>query len=315
MVAPQFHGYGRSVVRALRSLGHRAQLLTYDRTRTALGRGLHRASEASARLGFPAGAMGERFVELELRALLDVRKPDLLLATKLDGMSFDAWDLVARRGVKRAVWLYDDLEFMRAPDGWEECVEYFSSYSARDSETLAKYSCVHVPHGFDAEIRYQPRIAHEIVFVGARYENRERTLEDLVRAGVPVRTFGRSWRGAVDPLPTHGELTRGGSYGVFAGAAGSLNLHRTPASGDNCRVFEIPGAGGCAVSDRRLDAYFEPDEYFVFADVEGLADVCRRVLRAPGERRVVAEKARTTVMRRHLYRHRFADLFAAWGLT
>ena len=200
------------------------------------------------------------------------------------------------------------------------------SYSPKDVAHLRMRGLrvEHVLDAFDHTIRYSPRPSGEVVFVGARYPDRARILTGLYDRGVPVRAYGRDWsRHPVDrmrtwelqrpPVPSARDVDRATAFGVTAGAIAALNSH-TNQDGFTMRTYELPGTRSLQLIDRPdVEQIYEPGrEVLVFADLDELAELCRRAHRDPRWAQTIAEEGRRRTLAEHTFDHRVPLLESAW---
>ena len=328
LVGPVFHGYTTSVGDALRRAGHTVDVHHYDahegtadRVRTKLGTELPRLVGLR---GQERRAVRRRTADA-LHALRAVR-PDIVLAIKADVLDASFWEEARRGGALTHLWLYDELRRMRLDPDVLAAVDVLTSYSAGDSDDLVARGlpASHVANGFDAGVRVVPRPSDDVLFVGARYPNREALLVELRALGVPVRAVGRDWsHHLVDrvrtwdvrrpPLPASRDVDRAEGYGLMAGAAANLNVHHDQ-DGFTMRTFEIPGVGGLQLVDRPdVAALYEPEEeVLVFASVDEAAELASRALGDRAWARRIGEAGRRRTLAEHTTDHRVRDLEALW---
>ena len=78
----------------------------------------------------------------------------------------------------------------------------------------------------------------------------------------------------------------------------------------NQRVFDVPCSGGFLLTDHQkdMDVLFEQGEYVVYADKEDLREKTVYYLDHPQERAAITMSARRTVLDRHTYQHRLAEI-------
>lgn len=329
LISPVFHGYWRSMAGALTQLGYEVLTHRYDEQLGLRDRVQTKALEASERLGGdPGPAITRRFDE---RAIAAVRAshPDRVLVVKGDRFGAHFWD--ALQGRPTVVWLYDELDRMHYDLSALRRVTGLASYSPGDVRVLAGHGIesVFVPGAFDPDLPVGPadgsmRHTDEIVFVGARYPGRERTLTGLARAGVPVRAYGRDWSGhPLDRLrtwrlrspavPAARDVPVGAGLHLIARAPAALNLHENQ-DGFTLRTFEIPGVGGLAVNDRAdVELFYEPGhECVVATDHTELVEVCRRALRERAWAEAIGAAGRRRTLAEHTYLHRVRRLVGLW---
>ena len=324
VLSPVFHGYWRSLERAFSSLGYAVATLPYDAHPRPVDRARAKvAYDLVERLGGPVAA---RRAQHTARAVDAVRQvdPDVVLVVKGDTFDDDLW--CALDGRRHALWLYDELRRTGHTDASLAAAGPVASYSPDDVSTLTGRGlrAVHVPLAHDPEVGFTPRPVDEVVFVGARYPNRESLLTALSAGNVPVRAYGRDWSGhPLDRLRTwrlsrpavpHGrDLSRAEAYAVMAGARATLNVHGDQ-DGFTMRTFEACGIGAVQLVDRAdVTRHYEPGvELAVFGSPEEAAELARRAttdrawadgLRAAGRARTLAE---------HTFVHRARDLELLW---
>ena len=327
-MGPVFHGYTTSIADALRRAGHTVDVHHYDahrgvpdRLRTKLG------TELPGLVGLQGetGRVGRRRTDEAVQALRASR-PDVVLAIKADVLDAGFWQEVRRAGSLSHLWLYDELRRTALDPQVLGAVDVITSYSALDTEDLVGRGlpATHVANGYDASLPVLPRPSGDVLFVGARYPNREALLVALHDRGLPVRAVGRDWsHHPLDRLrtwdvrrprvPASRDVDRATSYGLMAGAAANLNLHHDQ-DGFTMRTFEIPGTGGVQLVDREdVALHYEPGrEVLVYRDADEAADLAGRALREPAWARRVAEAGRRRTLAEHTLDHRVRDLEALW---
>lgn len=329
LVAPAFHGYGDSVAGALRRAGHDVAVHPYDANPTVVAKlrtkVLH---ELPDRLGSTRGDHARRRQQTD-RAVAAVRehRPEVVVTIKGDALGPDYWAAVDGSGARQLLWLYDELARMDLDDAVLASRPSVVSYSPHDVAALTGRGlrAAHLLNAFDHTIAFTPVPADEVVFVGARYPDRTRILEDLHRRGVPVRAYGRDWsRHLVDRLrtwevarpdvPAAREVDRATAYGLTAGAVASINSH-TDQDGFTMRTYELPGTGSLQLIDRPdVDALYEPDrEVLVFTGADELADLCARARTDRSWAHAIAERGRARTLAEHTFDHRVPALEDAWA--
>ncbi|MBM6399136.1 CgeB family protein [Phycicoccus sonneratiae] len=326
VLSPVFHGYWRSLERALAGLGHDVTTVTYDEHR-GLGRlAAKLGHDLPERLG---GSDARRRAVLGARARTAVtaHDPDVLLVVKGDAFDDGFWELVEARRQRRVLWLYDELRRTGHTDASLAAAGPVASYSPLDVEALTARGlpAAHVPLAHDPDLPVgAPRPTDDVVFVGARYPAREALLTGLAAREVPVRAYGRDWSGhPVDRLrtwrmgtpgvPAGRDLPRPDAYAAMAGARATLNVHGDQ-DGVTMRTFEACGVGAVQLVDRAdVGRYYDPGaEVAVFDGVDEAAELAGRAATdrpwAEGLRR--AGRART--LAEHTFTHRARALEALW---
>lgn len=318
LITPAFHGYYRSISRALEGAGYKVAVHCYDAFATVADKVRNKALvELPSRLGFNGASRAEAWATERALSALQGARPERLVVIKGDTLGTAFWQEVERLRVPRILWLYDDLSRHRYTDDFLRDIGPVVSYSRTESRVLAErgVNASFLPNAFDPALAAPPtRRTDEIVFVGSRYPNRVELLEALRDAGVPVRAYGRQWsHHPFDRMRTW-ELSRPDltaerdipldrAYQVQAEAAASINVHGLQA-GLAMRTFEVPGMGGLQLVDRPdVAEFYDPGtEALVFGSPEELVELSQRAL----VDKTWAERIRTAGRRRTLAEHTFA---------
>jgi spore maturation protein CgeB len=328
LVAPAFHNYGRSIADALQRSGHEVHLHAYDANPSIAAKLQTKlVHELPTKLGVQSG-VGRRRTQLTAAAIevLQGVRPDVVITVKGDALNQSYWQAVDDSRARQLLWLYDELARMHFDEGVVVSRPSIVSYSPNDVAELRRQGlrAAHVLDAYDHTVPFTPIRSDEIVFVGARYPDRENLMTALHDRGVAVRAFGRDWSGhPVDRLrtwrlgrpyvPAGRDVPRGTAYGITAGAVAALNSH-TDQDGFTMRTYEIPGSGGLQMIDRPdVRDIFEPDrEVVVYSSVDELADLCARASKDRRWARAIAEKGRQRTLAGHTFDHRVPLLEAAW---
>ena len=152
---------------------------------------------------------------------------------------------------------------------------------------------------------------YAVSFIGAAYGNRPKMVEALRREGIEVTCFGHGWPNG--PIETKriaeiiqsSQLSLNFSSGSQQGAGGTSNRQI------KARVFEVPGYGGCLLTERApfLEQYFRVgEEILAFEGCEELIETVKSLLAAPARRDVVARRGFERVRAEHTYDRRFDQL-------
>lgn len=329
LLTPNFHGYWRSIERALAGRGYDVTVCRYDHLPSRRSKVSHKVRvELPGRLpgGEPA-AIAPTFSAAALAALR-AEPWDLVLQLKGDCFGPDYWDALAAHPARKFLWLYDEVRRTRHDDATLAAFEGIALYNHSDHDALRArgFRTVYVPDAFDPhDAPARPVHGNSVVFIGARNADRERLLTGLAGRGVPVLAVGRDWsRHPIDrvrtwewrrpDLPARRDVPRRDGYALIAGAPAALNVHFDQ-DGFTMRTFEIPGSGGVQLVDRDdVAEFYEPGrEVLVFHSPEELAELSRRAIaderwgdaiRAAGRRRTLAE---------HTFSHRIATLETLWA--
>lgn len=327
LVSPAFHGYWLSISRALEHQGHLVTPAIYGHFDTVRAKAKNKLlSELPDRLGTRAGtryAMRQA-TELALKQLQAARV-DAALVVKGDLLLDAFWDKLERRGVPAVLWLYDELRRTHHRTESLSRPRHVATYARTDAQALADrgLSCSYVPLAFDPNLPTTRRDENAVVFVGARYPERERLLMQLHRSGLPVVAYGREWsprwRDRVrcwqlrrPDVPGRPDVERSKALGIFEGAAAGINIHGDQ-DGFNIRTFEVPGSGGLQLIDRRdVGEVYEPGtEVVPFASDEELVDFAERAFHDRAWSRRIREAGQARTLANHTFNHRVRELLSA----
>ena len=167
----------------------------------------------------------------------------------------------------------------------------------------------------NAEALVPPLPAREcrypVSFVGAAYGNRSVMVEALRREGVEVACFGHGWPAGPVEAKRISEIVRssqvslnfssGSGRGEFAGEDRQIKA----------RIFEVPGYGGCLLTERapNLDRYFRiGEEVLTFEGCGELVAAVKTLLANPERRDSIAQCGFERVSKEHTYDRRFDHL-------
>lgn len=330
VVEPLYGGslpMARSAAAALRQLGHEVRSIDFSAMAEARET-LHAFSDRHPGAGSLAGdftRMLGRMLLVEARAF----QPDLVLGLAQSPFTPDCASALREGGVRTAFWFVEDFETLDYWKGLHGAFDLFLTIQRgrfhRELATLSSAQVAYLPVCADPESCHaEPWLEGappELSFVGAGYFNRERLFLELL--DLPLRIWGSDWRGRgpLGPLLQDGgrRTTPEHNRRIFANSRINLNLHSSSyhsgihPQGDfvNPRTFEILACGGFQLVDRRtlLEELLLPGRDLVC--YESVAELRRHVahyLPRDEERRAIAEAGRRTVLARHTYRHRMAEL-------
>lgn len=328
LVIPAFHGYGDSIAGALRRAGHDVVVHPYDANAT-LGDKLRTklVHELPSRLGSSSGELARRrALTAQAVAAVAASRADVVITVKGDALGADYWEAVDASGARQLLWLYDEVARMSFDPAVLDSRPSVVSYSPRDVRLLSSRGvrARHVLDAYDHTIPVTPVPSDDVVFVGARYPERERILTVLHRSGVRVRAYGRdwsdhpidrlrTWRLRSPDLPSGRDVPRGTAYGITAGATAALNSH-TDQDGFTMRTYEIPGSGGLQMIDRPdVHQIYDPgEELLVFSSDAELVELCQRAATDRAWAARIAERGQRRTLAEHTFDHRVPVLEAAW---
>ncbi|HMS83237.1 MAG TPA: glycosyltransferase [Nitrospira sp.] len=262
------------------------------------------------------------FAELN-RALLkrvEETAPDVVFCVL---MQYEVWietiRLIRSSGISIINWSTDDSwkysmfsrligrEFDRYVTTYPELVDryhrdgigtvYVSQWAA-NAETLA-------PPVAAALCRY------EVSFVGAAYGKRPAMIEKLRQEGIDVACFGHGWPEGTVEAKRVGEIVRASQVSLNFSEGAHGNTQGVSGRQIKARVFEVPGYGGCLLTERapNLERYFRlGEEIRSFEGEDELVREVKTLLASPDHRDQVAQKGFARVRREHTYDRRFDDM-------
>lgn len=330
LVVPAFHGYGRSIAGALERAGHSVLLHEYDLNATRSSKVRHKlVHELPDRVtgGHSGSRRHAHLMTATAVAAVTEARPDVVLTVKGDTLGPEYWSAVDASGARQLLWLYDEVARMSFDPVVLDSRPSVVSYSPHDVGLLASRGlrAAHVLDAYDHTVPVTPRRSGDVVFVGARYPDRERLLTRLHQSGVPVRAYGRDWSGhPIDrlrtwrmhtpDLPSGRDVPRDTAYGITAGAVAALNSH-TDQDGFTMRTYEIPGSGGLQLIDRPdVGQIYDPgEEVLVFTSDEELVELSLRARTDRTWARQIAERGHRRTLAQHTFDHRVPALEAAWA--
>lgn len=146
------------------------------------------------------------------------------------------------------------------------------------------------------------------VFIGHREPHYERTLEALVRAGVPLRIYGPRWPGAARrnfhlATAVRGDAVVGDDYAATLATAkiGVGLLSKLCPDAFTTRSFEIPAAGAMLLAEdteEHRELFRAGEEADFFRSPEERGDKARFYLSRDRLRETIAARGRDIVLRR-----------------
>ncbi len=265
------------------------------------------------------------FAELN-RAFLrrvDQEQPDVIFCVLL---GYELWrdtlDIVRSNGSAVIInwgtddsWKYEQFSRFVAPH-----VDYYATTYPKAAE---KAHCngldnfVLTQWGASRDTLVEPlparQCAHPVTFVGSAYGNRRKWIEILRARGIQVECFGHGWPAgpvsATDLLRIYRESVLTLNFGDSGIQFRGLLPYRSRQI--KARVFEVPGAGGCLLTEpaQYLEKYFRiGEEIIVFDGPEELTERINYFLANPEQRDAIACRGFERVRMEHTYDRRFEEL-------
>ena len=325
LLSPAFHGYWKAIQASLEVHGYEVRTHIYDAPGTLSERILNKLAHE-----LPEKYRPESFAAQATRKAIDAFnefRPDIVLVIKGDMLSREWWDLLETSGVRYGTWLYDEMRRMSYTEEDLHHLGSLASYSPLDAQHLREqgFEVLDMPNAYDTHCPVVPMREDSINFVGAKYPNREETLQALVAAGLPVRAYGRAWsRHPYDILrtkqfkdsgvPAGRDVDRSEAYGIMASSPATLNIHNNQ-DGFTMRTFEAPGVGALQVIDRAdVDRYYIPgEEVLVYESIDELIEICTRIFREPKWARQIREAGQKRTLAEHTFDQRVKILEQLWA--
>lgn len=328
IISPAFHGYCYSIADGFAQLGYDVHVHRYDAFDGWQAKLRNKVQyEFPSKLGLDGRKAAERHATATALRVLDEVNPDKLIVIKADTLGEDFWQKVADRKIPYMLWLYDDLKRHRYTEEFLREMPVVLSYARSEAERFAAggANAHYIPNGYDPKLAQLPtHRTEEIVFVGSRYENRVRMMEQLHAAGIPVRVYGRGWshhpydrlrmwEWKRPDLPAERDIPLAQAYQVQAGAAGALNIHGLQA-GLAMRTFEVPGMNGLQLIDRPdVSEFYEVgSEVLLYTSMDELIELCRRVIADPQWSDSIREAGRRRSLAEHTFFHRAQKMDQLW---
>lgn len=325
LISPAFHSYWRSVMEAFERRDYRVDAHVYDAHDlfTSVRRKVTR--ELPAKIGIPPGPDRARTdaAVAQLRAHPDAA----VIVIKGDCLGAAFWIELSRRP-RSVLWMYDEIRRTGHTQQMFQSAEAIVSYSPHDVQSLVAqgFRAIHVANAYDQNVTARNTDPIDgVVFVGARYPNREELLRTLMASDIPVHAYGRDWSDtAFDRartwrlrkvgIPNGRELRRPAAYGVMAAADATLNTHFDQ-DGFTMRTFEAPGVGAVQLIDRPdVARYYEPGtEIAVFTSPEEAVELAQRAQRDTIWANKIREQGRKRTLAEHTFDHRVAAVEELWS--
>lgn len=232
--------------------------------------------------------------------------------------------LIRKAGAKVVFWGADDSwryeqltrHFARVGDLWittsNEAMKSGQAEGLRNmmlSQWAANGAQLQMPLPA-SECRYQ------VSFIGSSYGNRPKWVAELQAAGITVDCFGFGWPNGPVAATEIPRIIRESVLSLNFGDSG-VQMHgvRPYLSRQiKARVFEVPGAGGCLLTEPadQLEAYLSPGcEIEVFSGPEDLAEKIRYLLAHPERRDIMALAGFRKTRDAHTYQARFTEVLDA----
>jgi spore maturation protein CgeB len=310
--------FADNVTDSLGRMGHEVDALgsTYWTSRGKVGRSLTQLAQGSQAATL---RLQQRIVAKATGTRYDV-------VITLEGTLLpEAVERIRRNGSAMAVWFADAVSNLGRQ------LMFLADYDVicfKDSEFVHRCraaltaNVIYLPEACNPSWHRPREAAIEpiVVVAGNMYAFRMRLLEQLLRAGIPLRLYGPRWAGwlrsdLLGSAYTGQYIARDEKARVFRSAGVVLNtLHPGEMASVNCRLFEASGCGAAVLTDVRpdLDGLFEVGkEVATFDTFDILVDKLRWMLDHPHEVRAMGDRAAARAHSDHTYDTRLDKLLAA----
>jgi len=161
---------------------------------------------------------------------------------------------------------------------------------------------------------------YDVSVVGTLYPYRANILDQLIADDITVDIFGAmpNWIGAKwKQRHAHQYVVLDKKNEVFYGSKINLNtIFYGDIDAGNCRLFEVAGAGGFQICDRKeaIKNYFVEDEEIVFFDTaDELIKKIKYYLEHQDEAEAIAKRGHERALKEHRYEDRINKIFEIIG--
>jgi spore maturation protein CgeB len=152
---------------------------------------------------------------------------------------------------------------------------------------------------------------YPVSFVGAAYGTRPAMVDALRREGIDVACFGHGWPAGPVEAKRISQIVRTSQISLNFSEASQKGPGSAGGRQIKARVFEVPGYGGCLLTEQApdLERYFHVgEELLMFEGRDELVGAVKSLLAHPEQRDVIARRGFERVSKEHTYDRRFDDL-------
>ncbi len=157
---------------------------------------------------------------------------------------------------------------------------------------------------------------YPVSFVGAAYGNRPAMVDALRREGIDVACFGHGWPAGPVEAKQISEIVRSSQISLNFSEGSQNGLGGASGRQIKARVFEVPGYGGCLLTEQApdLERYFHVgEEILTFEGPDDLVGAVKSLLADSDHRDAIARRGFERVSREHTYDRRFNELLEVLG--
>lgn len=155
---------------------------------------------------------------------------------------------------------------------------------------------------------------YPVSFVGAAYGNRPAMVDALRCEGIDVACFGHGWPAGPVEAKQIFEIVRSSRISLNFSEGSQKGLGGAGGRQIKARVFEVPGYGGCLLTEQApdLERYFHVgEEILTFEGRDELVGAVKNLLARPEKRDAIARRGFERVSKQHTYDRRFDELLGA----
>lgn len=152
---------------------------------------------------------------------------------------------------------------------------------------------------------------YPVSFIGAAYGNRPGMVDALRYEGIDVACFGHGWPAGPVEAKQISEIVRSSRISLNFSEGSQKGLEGAASRQIKARVFEVPGYGGCLLTEQApdLERYFHVgEEILTFEGRHELVGAVKSLLADSDRRDAIARRGFERVSREHVYDRRFEEL-------
>jgi hypothetical protein len=167
----------------------------------------------------------------------------------------------------------------------------------------------YAPEGADPEFHRPLELERdiEVLFLGARYGDRQRTVDYLRRRGFDVQAYGRGWPNGFVSFQQTVELFSRARVVLGVGQVGQMpQLQHLKG-----RDFEVPMCGALYLTsyNPELADWFDIGrEVLCYSSLENCAETLHWILRRPDQQQAIRDAALARSLRQHTWEHRLRQM-------
>lgn len=267
------------------------------------------------------------FADLNLTFLrrVDQEQPDVIFCVLL---GYELWtetlDIVRSRGSSVVInwgtddsWKYAQFARFIAPHvDWYATTDQ-KAYTQADQNGFHNFVLTQWASSRDRLAHPLPakQCKYPVTFVGSAYGNRRKWIEALRAEGIQVECFGHGWPSgpvaAIDVPRIYRESVLTLNFADSGLHFKGLSPYRSRQI--KARTFEVPGAGGCLLTENAeglAEFYRLGEEIIVYEGVSDLRDKIDYFLSRADERDRIALAGHVRTRTEHTYEARFENLLA-----